>query len=158
MKAFLIVLGLLAGALAFGQEAADHPLPPALEARAERIGKQLRCAVCQGMSVTDSPSSMAKAQLNHVREMVAQGKSDEEIRQYFIARYGTWILLNPPAEGFAWLVWLLPVALVIGGGFVIAKVVKQKPPAAGAPPTTTPTPDAPPSDPYLAKVRAELDQ
>src|SRR6516162_6466204 len=85
------------------QQAGSEPLEPELEARVQKLGKQLRCAVCQGLSIADSPASMARAQLDKVRELVAAGKSDEEIQSYFVERYGEWVLLQPRAAGINWL-------------------------------------------------------
>ena len=107
------------------QQAGSEPLEPALEARVQKLGKQLRCAVCQGLSISDSPASMARAQLDKVRAMVSEGKSDEEIRDYFVARYGEWVLLQPEAHGINWLVWLGPVALLLIGFVVIARQLQK---------------------------------
>src|SRR5262245_45482671 len=90
------------------QQAGTPPLAPVLEARVQKLGKQLRCPVCQGLSIADSPASSARAQLDKVRELVAAGQSDEEIRSYFVERYGEWVLLQPRAAGINWLVWLGP--------------------------------------------------
>src|SRR5713226_2697960 len=109
------------------QQAGSEPLTPALEGRVQRLGKELRCAVCQGLSIADSPASMARAQLDKVRSLVAAGKSDEEIRAYFIERYGEWVLLQPSAHGINWLVWLGPVALLVVGGAIIVRVVLRRP-------------------------------
>src|SRR6476661_180824 len=105
----------------------QDPLDATREARVQQIGKQLRCAVCQGLSVADSPASMARAQLDKVRELVAEGKSDQEVRDYFVDRYGEWVLLSPRPEGFNWLVWLGPVVLVVGGLAFIARQVRRAP-------------------------------
>jgi len=146
------------------QQAGSEPLAPPLEARVQAVAKELRCAVCQGLSVADSPSSMARAQLDKVRELVSEGKTDQEVRDYFIARYGEWVLLQPKAEGFNLLVWLGPVALLLGGGYVISRQVKRAP-AQATPPAAPSAPPAPATsasddsvDPYLAAVRRELDQ
>ncbi|ATB47575.1 cytochrome c-type biogenesis protein [Corallococcus macrosporus] len=163
--AFTLVTGQFAP-----QQAGSDPLAPELEARVQTLGKQLRCAVCQGLSVADSPSSMARAQLDMIRELVSEGKSDAEIVEYFVARYGEWVLLSPRAEGFNWFVWLGPVALVAVGGFVIWRQLQR---GAGAPeqapaPTSeeeTAAPAAPAGappadeeDPYLQAVRRELER
>lgn len=84
--------------------------------RPEKIGKQIRCPVCRGVSIADSPAELAVQMMGIVREQVDQGKSDEEILNYFESRYGEWILLQPKAQGMNWIIWLLPVALLIGGG------------------------------------------
>lgn len=159
----------LTAALALGQHApqkmASEMLPPEQEAVVHRIGDQLRCAVCQGLSIAASPSSIARAQLDTVRDMVRQGKSEQEIKDYFVERYGEWVLLSPRAEGINWLVWLGPGALLIAGGFTIARTLRgpkakaQAPAAAIAPaaPAAPATPAAPVEDEYLRRVREEVE-
>jgi cytochrome c-type biogenesis protein CcmH len=153
-----LAAGLVTGQFA-PQQAGSNPLADAaLEARVQKLGKALRCAVCQGVSIADSPASMARAQLDKVREMVASGKSDDEIVDYFVARYGEWVLLEPPRHGFNWLVWLGPLALVAGGFFVISRQIKRGPAQALAPGATPSAPAPEAEDPYLQAVRRELDQ
>ena len=95
----------------------------ALEDRVRDIASDLRCVVCQNLSVADSPSDLAKEMRNRVREMVEQGKSREEIQAYFVSRYGEFVLLSPPKRGFNLLVWGLPfVAVLVGGGAVFLVV------------------------------------
>jgi cytochrome c-type biogenesis protein CcmH len=90
-----------------------------LEDRVREIASELRCVVCQNLSVADSPSDLAKEMRNLVREQVQQGKSREEIQAYFVSRYGEYVLLSPPKRGFNLLVWGLPfLAIVVGGGVV----------------------------------------
>jgi len=160
MTAALLTLTLfLASGQYAPQQAGSEPLAPALEARVQTLGKELRCAVCQGLSVSDSPSSMARAQLDKIRELVSEGKSDQEVRDYFVARYGEWVLLQPKVAENP-LVWVTPVLLLLGGAFVIYRQVRREPgsatPAASAPVTPTASTDS--EDPYLAAVRRELDQ
>jgi cytochrome c-type biogenesis protein CcmH len=162
MTAALLTLTLfLASGQYAPQQAGSEPLAPELEMRVQRLGKELRCAVCQGLSVADSPSSMARAQLDKIRELVSQQKTDQEVRDYFVARYGEWVLLQPKAEGVNLLVWLGPVALLLGGAFVISRQVRRAPPppaAPPAPPSATPPGTEAPVDPYLAAVRREMEQ
>ncbi|HEY1416523.1 MAG TPA: cytochrome c-type biogenesis protein [Myxococcaceae bacterium] len=149
------VLGLVLASYA-PQQAGSALLDPSREARVQALGKQLRCPMCQGLSIADSNSSAARAQMDKVRELVAAGKSDPEIRDYFTSRYGEWALLDPPASGMNLLVWLLPLALLVGGGFAIARTMRRPVPAVETPAPRT-DPERPPSDdPYLEAVRAEL--
>lgn len=159
LLALALAAGLTTGQFAPQQAGSDPLADPVLEARVQKLGKELRCAVCQGVSIADSPASMARAQLDMVRELVSQGKSDQEIIDYFVARYGEWVLLEPPRHGFNWLVWLGPLALVAGGAFVILRQIKNAPAAANATPTpAVPTaPAAEAEDPYLQAVRRELE-
>lgn len=161
MTAALLTLTLfLASGQYAPQQAGSEPLAPALEARVQTLGKELRCAVCQGLSVSDSPSSMARAQLDKIRELVSEGKTDQEVRDYFVARYGEWVLLQPKVAENP-LVWLGPVVLLLGGAFVIYRQVRREPSPAAAAASAPVTPAAASTDsedPYLAAVRRELDQ
>ena len=158
-----LTLGLALGQYA-PQQAGSQPLAPALEARVQKVGKELRCAVCQGLSITDSPSSMARAQLDKVRELISQGRTDQEVREFFVERYGEWVLLQPRAEGFNWFVWLGPVALLLVGAFIILRQVRRGPEAPPAAAATGPASSTPPTasseaeDPYLQAVRRELER
>lgn len=87
--------------------------------RVERIGKQLRCPVCRGVPISDSPAKLAVEMMEVVRAQVAAGKSDEEIFKYFEERYGEWALLSPKAEGMNLLIWILPVIFIVGGAVFI---------------------------------------
>jgi len=103
------------------QEPAAAPAPqagsedPALEAQVEEIAQTLRCPTCRALSVEDSPSGMALEMRDLIREQLQAGKTPDEVKAYFVDRYGEWILLKPKATGFNWTVWLLPVALLAGG-------------------------------------------
>lgn len=160
-----LAAGLVTGQFAPQQAGSDPLTDPALEARVQKLGKELRCAVCQGVSIADSPASMARAQLDKVRELVAAGKTDEEITDYFVARYGEWVLLEPPKHDWNLLVWLGPIALVVGGAFIISRQIKRGPEAANAtasanaaPPATLGASAAETEDPYLKAVRQELER
>lgn len=143
------------------QQAGSEPLAPELEARVQKLGHQLRCPMCQGLSIAASSSSAARAQMDKVRELVAQGKSDDEIYAYFVARYGEFALLSPKPEGLNLLVWLGPGLLLLAGLGVIVWFVKRGGAAPAA--STAALNPAPPkaetaADPYLNAVRAELDR
>jgi len=130
--------------------ASAPPLSPqALEDRVREIGSDLRCVVCQNLSVADSPSDLAKEMRNLIRELVEQGKSRQEIEDYFVSRYGEFVLLAPPKHGFNLLVWVLPfLALAIGAGgvYLVARRWAARPAEGSAP-----------ADPaYLDRVRREL--
>lgn len=85
--------------------------------RARDLAAELRCPVCEALSVADSPDSTARAIRADLRRRVAAGQSDEQIRQAYVDRYGESILLEPQGSGLGVLVWGLPVAaLVLGGG------------------------------------------
>ena len=122
-----------------------------LEEQVRQLAAELRCPVCQGLSVADSPSKMANQMRDLVRERLEAGESPEAVKAYFVERYGEWILLAPKKEGFNLLVWVLPF-LGLGGGAVGLFFVLRR--------WRHRTPTAPASvDPaYLEKVRREMAQ
>jgi cytochrome c-type biogenesis protein CcmH len=163
----LVLAAALAAAPGPTSGADETPLAPDQEERVHRLGKELRCAVCQGLSIADSPAAMARSQLGMVRQLVAQGKTDREIKEYFVARYGEWALLEPPARGVAWLAWALPILVVVAGvGLVVWLSTRRTRPAAApasavrpavAAATAAGEPDREDEDdPYLAAVRREI--
>ena len=94
--------------------------------RAEKIGIRLRCPVCRGVPIAESPSTLAQEMMGIVREQLAQGRSDEEILKYFEERYGEWVLLEPKSVGLNWLLWLLPGLLLVGAGVVLLRMGREK--------------------------------
>ncbi len=94
---------------------AQPPAQPETDATAHQIASELRCVVCQNLSVADSPSEMAAQMRAIVRERLAAGDSPEQVREYFVQRYGEWILLAPRRRGFNLLVWGFPIAAVALG-------------------------------------------
>ncbi|MGK7310970.1 MAG: cytochrome c-type biogenesis protein [Candidatus Longimicrobiales bacterium M2_2A_002] len=94
----------------------------ALERSYVRVARQLRCPVCQQLSILDSPAELAVEMRAVVRERLEAGDSEDEVLAYFVSKYGQWVLLDPPKEGFNLVVWLAPLVLLIGGAAVLAKV------------------------------------
>ncbi|MGH7447545.1 MAG: cytochrome c-type biogenesis protein [Longimicrobiales bacterium] len=86
-----------------------------LDRQVREVSSQLRCVVCQGVSIQDSPSSLAQEMRGVVREQLEAGSTPEQVRAYFVDRYGEWVLLRPKAEGFNLLIYLLPIAAILGG-------------------------------------------
>lgn len=93
--------------------------------RVARLGNALRCPVCRGVAIADSPAEMARRMMEEVRTQVAEGKSDEEILSFFEARYGEWSLLQPKATGENLIIWLLPLFFLACGGVYI--FLRRKP-------------------------------
>lgn len=142
---------LLALALMLANPAAavlpDEMLPDASqEARARAISKDLRCVVCQNQSIDDSDAPLARDLRLLVREQIAKGKSDAEVRDYVVARYGNFVLLKPPVEGDTLLLWAGPFAVLLIGAAGIIAWQRRKPAAAA---------DA---APLTEAERAELDR
>jgi cytochrome c-type biogenesis protein CcmH len=117
----LILIALLAILGAVAWSARPHDPTPA--ERVDRITSELRCVTCQGLSVKDSPAASARQMRDLVVQRIAEGRSDDEIRDEFRASYGDWVLLSPPASSWTGLIWLAPlVALVAGLAVAIGRV------------------------------------
>jgi len=118
----------------------------ALEARLKKLETELRCLVCQNQTLADSDASLAGDLRREVRALATSGKSDDEIKTYLVARYGDFILYDPPVKTLTWLLWFGPALLLGGGGIVWYAIVRRRrdradgdgPPAE---PGAAPTPD-----------------
>ena len=93
--------------------------PADIDDRTREIATELRCVVCQNLSVADSPSEMAQQMRAIVREQVQAGKTSDEIKEFFVSKYGEWVLLRPKTTGFSALLWILPY-VVLGVGVLAA--------------------------------------
>ena len=128
----------------------------ALDAKTAEVASLLRCPVCQGMSIADSPSEMAVNMKHQVRALLERGYTQDQILDYFERSYGQFVLLKPGFQGVNALVWILPlIALAIGATLVVVKTKRLQRP--GNPATRQPGNPNPPtrqsSDPYLDEVR-----
>ena len=100
---------------------------PELEKRVQAVAEELRCLVCQNQTIADSHADLAIDLKNQVREMLAQGKSNKEVTDYMVQRYGDFVLYRPPVKTTTWLLWFGPFLLLIGGiGFLMLKL-KNRP-------------------------------
>jgi cytochrome c-type biogenesis protein CcmH len=106
---------------------------PALEARARTISEELRCVVCQNQSVDDSDAPLARDLRLIVREQLQTGKSDAEVRDYVVERYGNFVLLKPPVEPATWALWAGPFALLLLGGLGLFLWSRRARPVEAAP-------------------------
>ena len=97
----------------------------ALEARTTAVASTLRCPVCQGESIQDSPSELAQQMRAVVRDRLRAGDTPDQVKTYFVSRYGEWILLEPTMTGLNILLYVLPVVLVVGGLALIAVLVRR---------------------------------
>ena len=110
--------------------AALMPHATSLDARATRLEAELRCPVCRGVSIADSPAQMAQEMRALVRDQLAAGASDDEVLSFFVARYGRWILLTPSPSGVELGLWLAPDAIVVAGALCLVLLRRR---AASAP-------------------------
>jgi cytochrome c-type biogenesis protein CcmH len=126
----LLFLFLLATApvAAVAAPAPDTFSNPATQARARSLQRQLRCLVCQGESIDESGATLA-ADLRHlVRQQIADGKSDQQIKDYLVARYGDFVLMKPPLKPETYLLWLAPFVILGGAGGIAFWVIRRAKP------------------------------
>ena len=128
-RAWLVAMAtcLLSSVVVYGDAFAQRTAADSadLERRTSALAAQLRCPVCQGLSIQDSPSELAIQMRGVVRDQLAAGKTPDDVKRYFVDKYGEWILLEPKAEGFNVLVYVLPIAAVLIGVAVVATAVRR---------------------------------
>jgi len=98
---------------------------PALEQRARELGKELRCPKCQNQSLDDSEAGIAVDLRRIVRERLVAGDTDEEVKTYIVARYGEFVLLEPPVKQSTWILWFGPLVIVLIGAFVVWRLLRR---------------------------------
>jgi cytochrome c-type biogenesis protein CcmH len=110
------------------------PTDTALERLTRGVAAQLRCPVCQGLSLADSPSELALEMKDVVRQQLRAGRTPDQVKGYFVAKYGEWILLEPPRRGVNLVAYLLPAFAILAGLGVIWLMVRRWTSAAPASP------------------------
>ena len=121
----LLILVLLISNFAFAGEAMPLTEDPALEARLKAMSQELRCLVCQNSTLADSSAPLAEDLRKEIRSQMRQGKSDKEVVDYLVARYGDFVRYRPPVNNSTALLWFGPFLLLIIGGFVLYRVLKK---------------------------------
>jgi cytochrome c-type biogenesis protein CcmH len=127
----------------------------ALDAATTEIASILRCPVCQGLSVADSPTDLARNMKQQVRDLLAAGYDREQVLRYFESSYGEFVRLQPPLRGVNWLVWFAPGLGLLAGGYIVARSLRRPaavPAPAGAAPGVESDEDRELA-PYLLRVR-----
>ena len=130
--AFLAALTAAAHAVEPSERLAD----PALEARARALSEELRCLVCQNQSIDESNADLAHDLRVLLRKRLLAGDTDRQVLDYIVARYGQFVLLDPPFEPATYLLWLAPGVLVVGAGGLLLVRAHRRRPDAGLPPLT----------------------
>jgi len=122
----IVMLGLMP-LFAHAGEAKDLAADPVLEKRMIGLAEKLRCLVCQNESLASSHAELAEDLRREVREQMAQGKNDQEIIDYLVARYGDFVLYEPPMKSYTLLLWFGPFALLlIGVGVLLYQLRKRR--------------------------------
>jgi cytochrome c-type biogenesis protein CcmH len=111
-----VLLVLIAAPSLHAVEPSERLSDPALEARARGLSKELRCLVCQNQSIDESNADLAHDLRLLLRQRLVAGDTDQQVLDYIAARYGVFVLLDPPFAPLTWVLWLTPPVLVLGGG------------------------------------------
>jgi cytochrome c-type biogenesis protein CcmH len=123
----VVLLIAFGGPPASAVEPSERLADPALEARARALSKELRCLVCQNQSIDESNADLAHDLRVLLRQRLAAGDSDRQVRDYVAARYGVFVLLDPPFAPVTWLLWLTPPVLVSGaGGLLLVRARRRR--------------------------------
>jgi len=97
-----------------------------LERRAQALEKELRCLVCQNQTLAESNAPLAVDLRNQVRAQLAQGKSDREVIDWLVARYGDFVLYRPPLKSNTVLLWAGPFIFLLGGFYALARLLRRR--------------------------------
>ncbi len=135
MKLLAVLLVVLAPLVAAANEAKPTESDPVAAARAVQLANELRCLVCQNQSIAESNAELAVDLRRQIREQIAAGRSDGEIVDFMVTRYGDFVLYRPPFKAATVLLWLGPALLVLVGFWVLARALRTRR-QAPAPPLT----------------------
>ena len=114
------------GAFCLAEEAPPAADDPVLEKRVKTLSEELRCLVCQNQSLADSNADLAIDLRNQVRELMQAGKSDEEIREFMVDRYGDFVLYSPPVKASTLVLWGGPFVLLLIGIVLLATYLRRR--------------------------------
>ncbi len=134
MAAWLALAGVAASAQPVSDPAPLEYRDPAEEARFHALTAELRCVQCQNQSLADSNAQIAHDLRREVLALMHQGRSDAQIKQFLVARYGEFVLYRPQVESRTWILWFGPAILLLGGAVLLAMLVRRR--GRALPPTT----------------------
>ncbi|MBA2286560.1 MAG: cytochrome c-type biogenesis protein CcmH [Ktedonobacteraceae bacterium] len=137
------------------------PQQPTLDQRVADVASQLKCPICQGESVQDSSSELAQQMRGVIRQQLQSGRSEQQVIQYFVDRYGEQIVLAPRRQGFTLLAWLAPLVLLLTGAVLLFFVLRDWRPGRPSPDENTPgnaLEQGYADESELAGYRAQLEQ
>ena len=126
LRAIVVALAFFGAARALAIDTERAFDDPALQSRYEALNRELRCLVCQNQTIADSNATLAQDLRREVREQIAAGKTDEEIRRFMIDRYGDFVLYRPRMTATTFLLWAAPVLLLVAGVFALVRVVRRR--------------------------------
>ncbi|MGH8159810.1 MAG: cytochrome c-type biogenesis protein, partial [Rhodanobacter sp.] len=126
LQVFVVAFLLIAGAV---HAQAIEPMPfanHAQELRFQHLTQQLRCPMCQNETLADSNAPIARDLRNQIFQLMQQGKSDDEIKRYLVARYSDYVLYDPPLKPGTWLLWFGPLLILCGGAGVVLVAIRKR--------------------------------
>ena len=128
LRALLLALLVAVAAPVFAQASDPTPLQfndAAEEARFHKLTAELRCVMCQNQSLADSNAQIAHDLRREVLDLMREGKSDREVKQFLVERYGEFVLYKPEVTPGTWLLWFGPLVLVLIGGIVVWSILRR---------------------------------
>lgn len=125
-RCLMVIILSLTAFQGYANEAPPVADDPELESRLNNLAENLRCLVCQNETLAASHADFAKDMRREIREQMRMNKSDEEIVDFLVARYGDFILFNPPFKSITWLLWLGPFTLFLGGGSALIFYLRRR--------------------------------
>jgi cytochrome c-type biogenesis protein CcmH len=128
LVATAIMVAIAAGPAVYAVEPSERLADPALEARARALSQELRCLVCQNQSIDESNADLAHDLRILLRQRLVAGDTDQQVLDYLAARYGVFVLLDPPFLPTTYLLWLTPPLLVLAAGGVLMLRSRRRPP------------------------------
>ncbi len=123
---WLAALIILTGGLALAIEAGDAFEDPEMQARYEKISSEVRCLVCQNQTIKDSNAFLAADLKREIRRLMEEGKTDAEVYDFLVARYGDFVLYSPRKSGKTLVLWIAPFLFIAVGGVVALRVVRSR--------------------------------
>ena len=120
---------LLASSLAFAQASDPTPLQfkdAAQETRFHKLTTELRCVMCQNQSLADSNAQIAQDMRREVLVLMRQGRTDAEVKQFLVDRYGAFVLYRPQVDSHTWLLWFGPGVVLLGGAVIVAGIIRRR--------------------------------
>ena len=123
---FAIFIGSTVALPVIAEEAASLAVDPVAEKRLQELSTELRCLVCQNQTIADSNAELAQDLRKEIRGMIKEGKTNPEIIDFMVVRYGDFVLYRPPVKGITLLLWGGPVGLMLLGLFILLRYLRQR--------------------------------
>ena len=122
----IVLISMLVGGLTYAIDAGNAFEDPEMQARYERISSEVRCLVCQNQTIKDSNAFLADDLRREIRRLMLEGKTNAEIYDFLVQRYGDFVLYRPRMQGKTLVLWIAPFLLIAVGGFVAVSVVRAR--------------------------------